>query len=184
MYASEVDPSQPALVRSTEPGGFFRGPLANALRVLAVIGGLPSLILLLLTSKLADQFIGPAFFLAVCCGVAAVLAGQVLFARAQRVADSGSVRFPVVPAMRECVRGLAEASFVWAMTLGTAGVLAFLWAQSDLNGEVMARAVMGLVGLCSLGWVGLLGAHLLTELASALVEIANNTQGVGSSDVN
>ena len=87
--------------RTRDTAGTGAAPIGSTaaiiIAVLAVIGGLPSLILLLLTSKLADQFIGPAFFLAVCCGVAAVLAGQVLFARAQRVADSGSVRFQSYP---------------------------------------------------------------------------------------
>ena len=167
----------PALVRATESGDFFRGPLAGALRVLAVLGALPVLACFRFAASDIDQVRGPALLLGLASIIAAALAGQVLFGRARRVLEAPAARFPVVPAMRECIRALGEAAFIWSMTLATAGLVTGVWAANELGGDAIPQVIALAIGFLVLGWTGLLLVHLSTELASALVEIANNTEG-------
>ena len=175
--AETTAPPIPALVRATESGDFFRGPLAGALRVLAILGALPVLACFRFAAGDIDQVRGPALLLSLASIIAAALAGQVLFGRARRVLKAPAARFPVVPAMRECIRALGEAAFIWSMTLSTAGLVTGVWAANELGGDAIPQVIALAIGFLVLGWMGLLLVHLSTELASALVEIANNTEG-------
>jgi hypothetical protein len=171
------DASTPFLVRSTESGAYFRKPFANMLRFIAVGGFFPSVGLILYSFNLPSAIAGPAAMLGFAMLIAAGLAAEVLFCRARRMDTvSEGARFPVTPALRECARGLAEANYVWSMVLSLFGLIAFLWYAGVRDVAWAMQAVVGALAFALLGWIGLLLVHVGTELSSALVEIANNTQ--------
>jgi hypothetical protein len=186
---STIGSSSPFLVRSTESGAYFQRPLAGALRGIAVLSFAVPLALLFLSTKANDHLARPFALMGVSTLVAAVLAAQILFARARRIgAQPGAVRFPVTPALRESARGVAEAYYVWAMVLSTTGLVAFVWSLDFENdtGDRLAKQIgtgLGAAALLALlGWLGLLVSHLVTELATVMVEVANNTsRGFGAS---
>lgn len=167
-----VDPSQPALIRSTEPGTFFRKPLATVLRALALLGSLSIVPPLIARRELGAP---AAIVILAGCTIAAWFAGRVLFVRARRLEATPDARFPVVPALRETTRAVAEACFVWCMSLASAGLTAFAWAVPEIDARIALTAVVAAIATASLGWLALLAAHMGTEVFSALVQIANNT---------
>lgn len=175
----DVDPTQSALVRATEPGTFFRRPLGMALRTLGVLGALATLGPVPLLVQASEGGAGrqtlALVFLTLGVATGAFQAAPILFARARRLEEAPPVRFPVVPAMREALRACAEAAFVWCMALAFAGWVAFLIAVPELDLNVFGTSLAAALGVAALGWLGLLGAHVGTEGASALVQIANNT---------
>lgn len=178
----------PFLVRSTESGAYFQKPLATALRGIAVVCFAMPLTALFASTKANEQLAGPLALLGLGMLVAAVMGGQVLFSRARRIgAQAGAVRFPVTPALRECARGVAEAYYVWSMVLAAIGLVSFLWSldfehdSAERLAKQVGTALATAAAVAFVGWLVLLIAHLVTELATVVVEVANNTARGGRS---
>jgi hypothetical protein len=175
--ALPVTSSDPPLVRSTESGAFFRGPLALALRALAIAGIVPVGACAYMFGKVDEDRTGPVILMGAACLFAAIFAGQTLLGRASRIVRLPPSRFSVIPAVREGLRGLAEANYVWSLVLSTVGLAAYVWWMTDLD-ETRLMGIVGYAALVSiLGWMVLFLVHAGTELTSAVVEIVHNTSG-------
>jgi hypothetical protein len=174
-------------------GRIIRQGVAQALRILGVLAAVGGVYLLVVVLKASFQLttegtIG-GLILAVLLGAAALAVLQVLFYRAQTVADLGESPFTVIPILSVVCRTLGEIYALLGVMMGVGGCVFIWFAKADpsyfLDGLRSFFPAIGaegsflggltfLITMVLVSFAVLLMLYALAESIVVLVDIARN----------